>query len=279
MNPINFVDSNGLSTITINMTRNRINSKSITGLYNVELSDYTSNYDHPFVQMLGQGLFNRSMNISGVTIERSWLGNKKNVSSIPVGNYEAGLSRSNIALNCSPSITELLHLKNVPGNRNWGKDKNTGKPIPERIRIHNGNYGTSGTGCIMIGTGYNPQQNENKITNSCTRVVELMNFINDVKYYDDARMEKTNIYVNITADVGAILGNIKNQWESGSVSKIGLATAFLELSHMLSNPEETMNDLEKKADSFFKFVFPELYKIKRLYYSDKETPFIDDAHK
>jgi hypothetical protein len=64
------------------------------------------------------------------TLEKPWLNNRRNVSSIPCGDYELELWSSEAHPNC-------FHLKDVPNRDN--------------ILIHIGNYYTDSLGCILLG--------------------------------------------------------------------------------------------------------------------------------
>ena len=66
------------------------------------------------------------------TVERPWLDNKPNVSSIPVGTYEMGWSES-------PRFGETWHIKDVP-DRTY-------------ILIHVANFARDVEGCIGLGMG------------------------------------------------------------------------------------------------------------------------------
>lgn len=117
-----------------------------------------------------------------VTLERRRNWNQNNVSCIPLGSYDFTLTNSGIGLACNPDITELPELHEVPGGRGYRMNNGTRDPI----RMHNGNqpFRSDGEpairGCILIGTDYNPNQNENWINLSCIRVSELVNIYNDI---------------------------------------------------------------------------------------------------
>ena len=70
---------------------------------------------------------------SCVTLELPWRGNRRQVSYIPLGEYE-------VALRFSPKFKNHLHITDVSGR--------------SYILIHPGNYFKDTSGCILVGSSF-----------------------------------------------------------------------------------------------------------------------------
>ena len=94
------------------------------------------------------------------TLELPWLGNSRNISSIPAGTYKATKYES-------PKHGQVLLLHEVP-NRAY-------------IEIHAGNYTRQIQGCILVGDGikYLDEDSVPDVTNSRKTLKRLLNAVPD----------------------------------------------------------------------------------------------------
>jgi RHS repeat-associated protein len=253
MNPYNFADPWGLTKIFINIERFRLSSDSIIGRYSIELSDMFKNI-HDFLRNFADAfrLYQRAMQINAnryYTLELLWNRNQRNISSIPIGTYNVDTSWS------GHFHMNLPYLQDVPGNRNYDIGGNF-----QPIRIHSGNHPGQIQGCILFGTTFNAQQDENWVGLSRVRVVELMNFINDVKNYDRNRGENTEIFAVITLNLPELFKNFIDRIKAGRrdyniLSFLGI------LSDMANNNAEVLRNLENFANKAFGPFIPRGHRI------------------
>ena len=92
--------------------------------------------------------------IEGYTLEPPDLGNKRNVSCIPAGEYEAYIRDKNT----SKWDYDCLQLVDVPNRTD--------------IQLHAGNYPKNTVGCILVGS----LQGHNAVWKSKDKLKELVNF-------------------------------------------------------------------------------------------------------
>jgi hypothetical protein len=253
MNPVNFVDPWGLTKIFINIERFRLSSNSIIGRYSIELRElFTDINDFRQNFVAGFRLYQRARQINSnryYTLEDLWNRNQRNISAIPIGTYE---------VNTSWSLANQMNLpefQDVPGNRNYDIHGNF-----QPIRIHSGNEPADVMGCILLGTTFNPQQNENWISLSRPRVAELMNFINDVRAYDRRRGEDTEIFASITLNLSELFRNFIDRIISGR-RDYNILSFLSILSDMANNNAEVLRNLEDFANRFFGPFIPPGHRI------------------
>jgi RHS repeat-associated protein len=249
MNPFNFTDPMGDTTVNINIERFKMVSKSTIGRFTVSLDDMfdgTSDFVNNFIQ--GYQLFTRAKGINLFTLEKPWVENKRNDSCVPIGEYETDIT-------WSPKFQQKLpELQDVPGNRNYDANGNY-----QPIRIHRGNWPSDIQGCILVGTNYNPGQNENEILHSTTAVTQLMNLIKDVKNFDSKRNKKTKMNTNITMNLIEMYQNFKNSIQTSN-NKIGDTCRFLwNMSEMANNDATILREQENLANTFFGNMLPKGY--------------------
>ena len=90
------------------------------------------------------------------TLELPWIGNKKNVSCIPTGQYVANVDRS-VTIGGEP----VIRLEDVPGR--------TG------ILVHVANYTREIQGCVAVGMG----KDKNSVISSRKAMSDLLGIIGD----------------------------------------------------------------------------------------------------
>jgi hypothetical protein len=92
------------------------------------------------------------------SMELPWLDNKKNISCIPPGKYDA-------VKHVSPKFGECFWIKDVPGR--------------EEILIHRGNYNKDTKGCILPGRSFADIDNDGSVdvTNSGNTLKDLLKIL------------------------------------------------------------------------------------------------------
>jgi hypothetical protein len=211
-----------------------------------DLNDFIQNF------AAGYRLYQRAWQINSnryYTLERLWNRNQRNISSIPIGTYDVDTSWS------PNSQMDLPEFQDVPGNRNYDIQGNF-----QPIRIHSGNRPREISGCILLGTRFNAQQNENWIGDSRTRVIELMNFINDVRTYDRSRGEDTKVFAYITLNLSELFRNFIDRIKSGK-RDYNILSFLSILSDMAYNNAEVLRNLEDLANTFFGYSIPTGHRI------------------
>jgi len=240
MNGYNFVDPSGLTKVFINITRERLSSDSIIGTYNISLDDLFTDLSD-FVKNISEGyrLYQRAKRINGYTLEDKWERNRRNISSIPIGSYEIDISYSGMFKK------DLPEFQDVPGNRNYNA-----RGVSQPIRIHSGNNPGQIQGCILIGNVFNQEQNENWIGDSRNNVIELMNFISDVKKYDKKRGENTEIQASINLNIPKLFRNFIDRIKQGKTDS-SIFNFLSIIGDMAANNADILNMIEKAANRYF----------------------------